>query len=115
MNTDARRKASAGYHAKRIASGDRKVTVWLSPAGLAALEALKAAHGTRDKAADAALVALASAGAENPSKASKPDVKHTPKSASKQPKPAPDVESVKLSVPLAGTFARPIYQKGSKR
>lgn len=29
MNTEARRKASAAYHAKRTAEGWRKVTIWL--------------------------------------------------------------------------------------
>ena len=58
MNTDARRKASAAYHAKRTASGLKKVTVWLSPAAREALEALKATHGSNDAAAEAAILAL---------------------------------------------------------
>lgn len=59
MNTDARRKASAAYHAKRTESGLRKVTLWLSPEARAALETLKAAHGSKDAAADLAIRNLA--------------------------------------------------------
>lgn len=55
MNTDARRKASAAYHAKRTESGLRKVTLWLSPEARAALEALKTEHGSKDAAADTAI------------------------------------------------------------
>lgn len=55
MNTDARRKASAAYHAKRTAAGLRKVTLWLSPEAREALDALKAEHGSKDAAADTAI------------------------------------------------------------
>ena len=41
MNTAARRKASADFHAKRKAEGWRKVTVWLSPEALKGLEKIK--------------------------------------------------------------------------
>lgn len=61
MNTDARRKASAAYHAKRTEAGLRKVTLWLSPEAREALEALKSKHGSKDAAADAAILALAKA------------------------------------------------------
>lgn len=59
MNTDARRKASAAYHAKRKASGLQKVTLWLSPEARAALDRLKAEHGSKDAAADTAIRRLA--------------------------------------------------------
>lgn len=57
MNTDARRKSSAAYHAKRTEEGLRKVTLWLSPEARFKLDALKAAAGSKDKAADAAILA----------------------------------------------------------
>lgn len=55
MNTDARRKASAAYHAKRTSEGAKKVTVWLGPEALAALATLATAHGSKDAAVCAAL------------------------------------------------------------
>lgn len=58
MNTDARRKASAAYHAKRKAEGLKKVTLWLSPEASAALESAKAIHGSKDAAADYAIKLL---------------------------------------------------------
>lgn len=57
MNTDARRKASAAYHAKRTEAGLRKVTLWLSPEARDALDAMKEQHGSKDAAADAAIIA----------------------------------------------------------
>lgn len=57
MNTDARRKASATYHAKRVDAGLRKVTVWLSPEAREKLERLKAKHGSKDAAAELAIMA----------------------------------------------------------
>lgn len=57
MNTDSRRKASAAYHAKREAEGLKKVTLWLSPEARFKLDALKAAAGSKDKAAEAAIMA----------------------------------------------------------
>lgn len=56
MNTESRRRASAAYHAKREAAGLKKVTLWLSPAARDALEALKARHGSKDAAAEAAIM-----------------------------------------------------------
>lgn len=58
MNTDSRRRASAAYHAKREAAGLKKVTLWLSPAARDALDALKEAHGSKDAAAEAAILKL---------------------------------------------------------
>lgn len=58
MNTDARRKASAAYHAKRENEGLKKVTLWLSPEARVKLEALKLTHGSKDAAAEAAIKAL---------------------------------------------------------
>lgn len=59
MNTDARRKASREYHQRRAEGGLRKVTLWLSPEARAALDKLKDAHGSKDAAADAAILKLA--------------------------------------------------------
>lgn len=50
--TDARRAASAAYHAKRTAAGMKKVTVWLSPEALTKLDQLKETHGSKDKAVE---------------------------------------------------------------
>lgn len=50
--TDARRAASAAYHAKRKEAGMKKVTVWLSPEAQEALERLKDKHGSKDKAVE---------------------------------------------------------------
>lgn len=67
MNTESRRKASAAYHAKREAAGLKKVTLWLSPGAREALDAMREAHGSKDAAADAAILALAhSAGWRSP-------------------------------------------------
>jgi hypothetical protein len=55
MNTDARRKASATYHAKRRAAGLVKVTLWLSPEAVARLDARKADFGSKDAVADFAI------------------------------------------------------------
>ena len=55
MNTDARRKASAAYHAKRTGAGLRKVTLWLSPEARDKLEAARAEYGSKDAAAEAAI------------------------------------------------------------
>lgn len=57
MNTDSRRKASATYHAKRKAGGLKKVTLWLSPEARFKLDALKAVAGSKDRAANDAIVA----------------------------------------------------------
>jgi hypothetical protein len=58
MNTESRRKASAAYHAKREAAGLKKVTLWLSPEARAALEAAKGAYGSKDAAAEHAILAI---------------------------------------------------------
>lgn len=56
MNTDSRRKASATYHAKRAAAGLKKVTLWLSPEAREALEAMREDYGSKDAAAEAAIL-----------------------------------------------------------
>lgn len=58
MNTESRRRASAAYHAKREAAGLKKVTLWLSPAARQALEDAKLDYGSKDAAAEAAILAL---------------------------------------------------------
>jgi hypothetical protein len=55
MNTDARRKASSAYHAKRKELGLRKVTLWLSPEAVERLDTAKRRHGSKDAAADYAI------------------------------------------------------------
>lgn len=57
MNSDARRKASAAYHAKREAEGLKKVTLWLGPEARGRLDELKAVAGSKDKAAERAILA----------------------------------------------------------
>jgi hypothetical protein len=59
MNTDARRKASAAYHAKRKAAGLQKVTLWLSPEARDVLTNLTATFGSKDAVADTAIRRLA--------------------------------------------------------
>lgn len=63
MNTDAQRRAAAAFHAKREAEGLKKVTLWLSPAARLKLDAMKVTAGSKDKAADAAILAW---GGSNP-------------------------------------------------
>lgn len=92
MNTDARRKASAAYHAKRTAEGARKVTVWLSLEAQAALAALATLHGSKDAAVCAALIA---------------DAKPRPVIKAK-PEPA------RVSVPFGGDVVRKPMQKKGK-
>jgi hypothetical protein len=57
MSTDAQRRASAAYHAKREAAGLKKVTLWLSPEARDKLERMKVQYGSKDAAADAAIMA----------------------------------------------------------
>jgi hypothetical protein len=63
MNTDAQRRAAAAFHAKREAEGLKKVTLWLSPSARLKLDAMKVAVGSKDKAAEAAILAW---GGSNP-------------------------------------------------
>lgn len=58
MNTESRRKASAAYHAKREAAGLKKVTLWLSPEARDKLEAVREQYGSKDAAAEAAILKL---------------------------------------------------------
>jgi hypothetical protein len=55
MATEAAKRASADFHAKRKAEGWRKVTVWLDPPSAFKLDALKAAAGSADEAVRQAL------------------------------------------------------------
>ena len=64
MNTDARRRASDAYHAKREKLGVKRTTWWSTTAVRDALEVLKAKHGSKDAAINAAVLALLAA--ENP-------------------------------------------------
>jgi hypothetical protein len=58
MNTESRRRASATYHAKRAEAGLKKVTLWLGPDARDKLEALREVYGSKDAAAEAAILAL---------------------------------------------------------
>lgn len=58
VGLEARRKAVRTYHAKREAAGLKKVTLWLSPEARDALDALKGVHGSKDAAAEAAILKL---------------------------------------------------------
>ena len=55
MNTDARRRASAAFHAKREAEGYRKVTVWMAPDTREELDRLAKVYGSREKAIASAI------------------------------------------------------------
>ena len=50
MNTDARRKASAAFHAKRRAEGWRKVTLWMHPDTVEDLDRLAKVYDGRERA-----------------------------------------------------------------
>ena len=58
MNTEARRAASARYFAQREKYGIKRVTLWLSPESQAALEELREKFGSKDAAANDAIMAL---------------------------------------------------------
>lgn len=58
MNTDSARRASRAYHAKREAAGLKKVTLWLSPEARDKLEEKREEYGSKDAAAEAAILAL---------------------------------------------------------
>lgn len=94
MNTDARRRASAAYHAKREAEGLKKVTLWLSPEARFKLDALKATAGSKDKAANDAILAWEGPGGPKPQvvppKPAKAAKVRVPKAEPVAPKPAPE-------------------------
>lgn len=50
MTTDAQRKASATFHAKRSAEGWRKVTLWMHPDTVAELGRLGLLYGSKERA-----------------------------------------------------------------
>lgn len=58
MSSESQRRASAAYHAKREAMGLKKVTLWLSPEAREKLEAAREEYGSKDAAAEAAIMAL---------------------------------------------------------
>lgn len=58
MNSDARRRASAAYHAKRQASGLKKVTLWLDEEARGILSDAAGDYGSKDAAAQTAIKAL---------------------------------------------------------
>src|SRR6185503_14909463 len=55
MTTDAARRAADALNKRREAEGLKRVTVWLSAEARFKLDVLKAAAGSKDKAADAAI------------------------------------------------------------
>jgi hypothetical protein len=56
MSTESRRAAVKVWHEKRALSGDRKVTVWLSIAARAKLTELAKVSGSKDRAAERAIM-----------------------------------------------------------
>lgn len=97
MNTDSRRRASATYHAKREADGLKKVTLWLGSEARDKLEAMKGEAGSKDKAADLAIMAYGA----------KPKTQPT--------KPAPAIDpTTSVGVPFAGDITRKPMQKKGK-
>jgi hypothetical protein len=57
MTTDAARRAAEALNKRREAEGLKRVTVWLSSEARLKLDALKKAAGSKDKVADAAILA----------------------------------------------------------
>lgn len=51
--------ASAAYHKRRREDGERKMTVWMTPASRVDLARLKAVHGSNEAAVAAALALAA--------------------------------------------------------
>jgi hypothetical protein len=114
MNTESRRRASAAYHAKREAEGLKKVTLWLSPEARFKLDALKAAAGSKDKAADAAILAWGGPETADKAAATKPKAPVKAKVAKPTPKPA-GKSAIKLNIPLASDIVRKPMQKTGKK
>ncbi len=56
MNTPAKRASVRQWHAKRALTGDRKVTVWLSEAARERLAELAIEAGSKDRAAERAIM-----------------------------------------------------------
>jgi hypothetical protein len=57
MASEKQREHIRNYEAQRKAKGWAKVTIWLSPEAVAALEKLKGVHGSKDAAINAELIA----------------------------------------------------------
>lgn len=57
MTTDAAKRAAEALNKRREAEGLKRVTVWLSKEARFKLDAMKAVAGSKDKAADAAILA----------------------------------------------------------
>lgn len=57
MTTDAARRAAEALNRRREGEGLKRVTVWLSAEARFKLDALKKAAGSKDKVADAAILA----------------------------------------------------------
>lgn len=86
MNTDARRKASAAFHAKRVEEGYRKVTLWLHADTREELERLGKLYGSKDRAA---AIAIDHHAAERPEPVKAPPVaRKSAPVATPAPKPA---------------------------
>lgn len=59
MTTPARRQSVRDYHARRTATGARKVTVWLSEGARGRLTALAKEYGmSKDRVAEFAICAI---------------------------------------------------------
>lgn len=96
MNTDARRKASAEFLAKRKAAGWRKVTTWLSPEAAFKLDAIKAAAGSADQAINSALLAYTGPGEARPVEAPPPAAKARALERAAPPKPPTSEHKVQI-------------------
>jgi hypothetical protein len=59
MTTASKRASVAAWHARRAATGSRKVTVWLSPEAREKLTELAKTAGSKDRAAERAIMEAA--------------------------------------------------------
>lgn len=98
VGLEARRKAVREYHARRAETGQKKVTLWLTEEARLKLEKLKASAGSKDAAANLAIMAWEG-----------PDAKPKPAKPAKA-EPAP---TSAVSVPFAGDVTRKPLQKSS--
>lgn len=107
VGLEARRAAVRDYHARRAESGLKKVTLWLSPEARFKLDALKAAAGSKDKAAELAIMAWPGPGLPSAPK---------PKAKAAKPPAASAQASIPASLQLGPTRAKAgALLKGGKK
>lgn len=97
MNTEARRRASANLHQKRVEEGWRKVTFWLRPETVQKAESLREKVGSVEVVVNRAVMEL------------EIDKPKPAKPTKVEPVTAPSV-----SVPFAGNLTRKPMQKKGK-